>query len=123
MTLMSCNCHGDSRLHLDNVMAYEQCRFCGMKHLTIAWSLWNEFTYQELNLAAISGQLRLAVNHLQYIEVDIALQIRDLAIKIEERRLSEVKTDEFELIISSLQDRIYKAFPDMKDEINRFLGA
>lgn len=116
---MSCNCHGDSRLHLANVMAYEQCRFCGMKHLTTAWSLWNEFTYQELNLAAISGQLRLAVNHLQYIEADIALQIRELAHKIEERRLNEVENDEFEKIILALQDSIYKAFPDMKKEINR----
>jgi hypothetical protein len=120
---MGCNCHGDSRLNIENVMAFEQCRFCGMKHLTTAWSLWNEFTYQELNLAAISGQLRLAVNHLQYIERDIALQIRDLSIKIEERKLNEVKTNEFEKIILTLQDRIYEAFPDMKKEINRFLGA
>ena len=56
---MGCACHGGSRLAVADILAFDQCLFCGMKHLTTAWSLWNEFSYQDLNLAAIDGQLRL----------------------------------------------------------------
>lgn len=90
--------------------------FVGMKHLTIAWTLYNEFGYEDLNLAAVDGQLRLAVMHLQYIERDYCNKLRDISVAIEERKLDVVTNEKFQEAMNELQEKIYKEFPDIKQK-------
>lgn len=118
---MGCVCHGPSRLKADNISAYEQCRFCGSKHLVTAHALLTEYGYADKNLSHIDGQLRLSILHLQYIEEDIAKMIREVAVKIEQRDLSEVTAEKLEEIIGMLQKRIYEEFPDLKQKHEDFL--
>lgn len=119
---MGCACHGGSKLAVTDILAFDQCLFCGMKHLTTAWSLWNEFSYQDLNLAAIDGQLRLAIGHLQYIEPELCRRIRDIALKIERRDLEGVSSKAFEDLLEELQESIYRENPDMRERISRLRG-
>lgn len=65
---------------------YDQCTACAKKHIVKAWSLFNEFIYTDDNRDAMTGQLRLAVDHLMYNHVETARMARDLAIKLEENR-------------------------------------
>ena len=87
---MSCNCHGKSGVSVTRTSPFDQCSACAKKHVVKAWNLFNEFTYADDNRDVISGQLRLAADHLMYDHRDVALQARDLAILIEENRDSEI---------------------------------
>ena len=84
----------------------------GLKHLTIAWTLFGEFGYEDLNLASIDGNLRLAIQHLQYIEKDFCKQIRDIAVNIERRKFDEVTNDKFIDCIKYVQQKIKAKFPE-----------
>ena len=87
---MSCNCHGRSGVAVTRTSPFDQCTACAKKHVVKAWNLWNEFTYADDHRDAISGQLRLAADHLMYDHRDAALKARDLAILIEENRDQEI---------------------------------
>lgn len=117
---MGCPCHGKSGFEAKNITAFDQCLYCAKKHLITAWSLWNEHNYQDLNLEAIAGQLRLTVQHSMYIEKDIADKVRDLSLKIEKRELTEVTEKAFEEVILELQNKIYAEFPEMKKRFDDF---
>src|SRR5574344_1708802 len=83
---MSCNCHGESGVSVTRTSPFDQCSACAKKHVVKAWNLWNEFLYADDNRDAISGQLRLAADHLMYAHRATALKARDLAILVEENR-------------------------------------
>ena len=51
--------------------------------------LWNEFTYTDDNRDFITGNLRLAVDHLMYEHREIALMARDLAMLVEAKKDAE----------------------------------
>ncbi len=87
---MSCNCHGKSGASVTRTSPFDQCSACAKKHVVKAWNLFNEFTYANDNRDVISGQLRLAADHLMYDHRDAALKARDLAILIEENRDAEI---------------------------------
>ena len=112
---MGCPCHGNSRINAEVVFAQEQCLYCALKHLTIAWTLFTEYGYEDLNLASIDGNLRLAIQHLQYIEKDFCQQIRNIAVNIEKRRFDEVTNEKFIDCIKYLQTKIKQKFPEGKD--------
>ena len=63
---MSCDCHGKSGVSVGRTSPYDQCTMCAKKHIVKAWSLFNEFTYTDDNRDAMTGQLRLAADHLIY---------------------------------------------------------
>ena len=87
--MAKCNCHGKRGVATASVSPYDQCVACARKHIVKAWTLWNEFTYTEDNRDFITGNLRLAVDHLMYEHRDIALMARDIAMLIEERKDTE----------------------------------
>lgn len=87
---MSCNCHGKSGVSVTRTSPFDQCSACAKKHIVKAWNLFNEFTYTADNRDVISGQLRLAADHLMFDHRDVALKARDLAILIEENRDAEI---------------------------------
>lgn len=118
---MGCACHGVSRVNAEKIFASEQCRFCGLKHLTTAWSLLTEYGYVDDNLITIDGQLRLAIMHMQYIDKDLCTEIRNIAVSIEKRELGQVTSDRLFTLIKLLQDKIYLKFPDIKQKHEAFL--
>ena len=118
---MSCGCHGSSRIFAEQVYAQEQCLFCAMKHLTVAWTLFNEFGYEDMNLASIDGNLRLCISHMQYTDKAFCLQVRNLAVAVEKRNFDEATNEVFEDLIKQLQAKIYVEFPDMKQKLDDIL--
>ena len=90
---MSCNCHGKSGAAVTRTSPFDQCSVCAKKHVVKAWNLFNEFLYTDDNRDTISGQLRLAADHMMYDHRDAAVKARDLAIMIEENRDAEITTE------------------------------
>ena len=87
--MAKCNCHGKRGVATTSVSPYDQCVSCARKHIVKAWTLWNEFTYTEDNRDFITGNLRLAVDHLMYEHREIALMARDLAMLVEAKKDAE----------------------------------
>ena len=83
---MSCNCHRKGGVAVGRTSPYDQCTMCAKKHVVKAWSLFNEFTYTDDNRDAMTGQLRLAADHLMFDHVETARLARDLAVMLEENR-------------------------------------
>ncbi len=108
---MSCNCHGKSGVSIIRTSPYDQCTTCAKKHIVKAWSLFNEFTYTEDNRDTITGQLRLAVDHLMYDHREIALQARNLAILIEENRDAEIG-DGWDRLLAAIREAFKAEHPD-----------
>ena len=80
--------------------------------MTIAWTLFNEYGYEDLNLASIDGNLRLAIQHLQYIERDFCQQIKDIAVNIEKRKFDLVTNEKFIDCIKYIQQKIKTKFAE-----------
>ena len=76
-----------------------------------AWSLFNEFTYTDDNRDTISGQLRLAADHLMYGHRETALLARDLAVLIEENRDKEIGTG-WETLLESVREAFNADYPE-----------
>lgn len=108
---MSCNCHGKSGVSVTRTSPFDQCSACAKKHVVKAWNLWNEFTYADDNRDAISGQLRLAADHLMYDHRDAALKARDLAIMIEENRDAEI-TSEWDSLLTGVREAFNGDHPE-----------
>ena len=101
---MSCSCHGKSGLSVTRTSPYDQCTACAKKHTVKAWSLFNEFTYTDDNRDFISGNLRLAADHLMYEHRETALLARNLAIIIEEKRDTEIGNSWDQLLLAIRTD-------------------
>ncbi len=95
---MSCNCHGKNGISVSRTSPLDQCSACAKKHIVKAWNLFNEFTYTDDNRDVISGQLRLAADHMMYEHRETALLARDLAVIIEENRDAEITSEWTELL-------------------------
>lgn len=108
---MSCSCHGKAGVSIMRTSPYDQCTTCAKKHIVKAWSLFNEFTYDADNRDTITGQLRLAADHLMYDHRDIALQARNLAILIEENRDKEIG-DGWERLLAAIREVFNAEHPD-----------
>ena len=108
---MSCSCHGKSGVSVTRTSPYDQCTTCAKKHIVKAWNLFREFCYEDDNRDTITGQLRLAVDHLMYDHRDIALQVRDLAIQIEENRDKEIG-DGWDRLLGAIRVAFNAEHPD-----------
>ena len=116
---MACNCHGKNGEAVRLVKHDDQCCMCARKHVKNAWSKWGEFTYEEDNRDYVSAQLRDAADHLKYTYRTIALELRDLAVAIEENRDTEYgdiakKIDELKTITRNL---FYAEHPEAKKRL------
>lgn len=120
---MSCGCHGKSGAVVRDVLAFEQCSHCTGKHLITAWSLFNECDYQQINLDAIAGQLRLAVNHCMYIFPELATKCRQIAIDIETAELDKVTNERFEEALKSLHEFTAKEHPEQQQRYEEFKAS
>ena len=76
-----------------------------------------------MNLAMIDGQLRLAVTHCMYNDELLAKIIRDIAVKIEKRDITEKTMKDLEGVIDIIQQKIYQQFPDLKEKHDALLNA
>jgi hypothetical protein len=115
---MSCNCHGKNGVSVGRTSPYDQCSSCAKKHIVKAWSLWNEFTYLDDNRDTISGQLRLAVDHLMYDHRDTALKARNLAMLIEENRDKEIGS-QWQELLEAVRGHFYADNPRMAKRLNK----
>ncbi len=115
---MSCNCHGKSGVSVLRTSPFDQCSACAKKHIVKAWNLFNEFTYTDDNRDVISGQLRLAVDHLMYDHRDAALLARNLSVLIEENRDGEIGTGWDELLVA-VRDAFYSDHPDAAERLKQ----
>ena len=113
---MSCNCHGKTGISVKRASPYDQCTTCAKKHIVKAWQLFNEFSYLDDNRDTITGQLRLAVDHLMFDHRNIALQARNLAIVLEENRDSEISNEWQELLIA-IRKAYYTDHPDAVERL------
>jgi len=100
---MSCNCHGPNGAAVTRTSPFDQCSTCAKKHVVKAWNLFNEFLYSDDNRDTISGQLRLAADHLMYDHRDAAVKARDLAIMIEEN-LDAAITTEWDDLLAAVRE-------------------
>lgn len=119
---MSCNCHGKSGMSVKRASPYDQCTTCAKKHIVKAWQLFNEFSYLDDNRDTITGQLRLAVDHLMFDHRDIALQSRNLAILLEENRDTEL-TNEWLGLLSAVREAFYADHPDAENRLKELQEA
>ena len=119
---MSCNCHGKTGISVKRTSPYDQCTTCAKKHIVKAWQLFNEFSYLDDNRDTITGQLRLAVDHLMFDHRDIALQSRNLAILLEENRDAEL-TNEWQELLSAVRQAFYKDHPDAAERLEKLKEA
>ncbi len=113
---MSCSCHGKSGVSVTRTSPFDQCTTCAKKHIVKAWNLFCEFCYEDDNRDTITGQLRLAVDHLMYDHRDIALQARDLAIKIEENRDGEIR-DGWMRLLAAVREAFNAEHPDAVERL------
>lgn len=83
---MACSCHSKEKLRVITTKPTDQCTLCAHKHMDDALSLFVEFPYERINRRMVAGFIRDAMRHLQIDHRDVALELRDLAIAIDEVR-------------------------------------
>jgi hypothetical protein len=83
-----------------------------------AWNLFNEFNYADANRDVISGQLRLAVDHLMFEHTEIAQLARDLAIIIEENRDNEL-VSEWNTLLDAIRKAYREDHPEWQDRLEK----
>ena len=115
---MSCDCHGKSGVSVGRTSPYDQCTMCAKKHIVKAWSLFNEFTYTDDNRDAMTGQLRLAADHLMFDHVETARLARDLAILLEENRDAEIG-DRWNGLLAAVRNDFNGEHPDAMERLER----
>jgi len=113
---MSCNRHGKSGAAVTRTSPFDQCSTCAKKHVVKAWNLFHEFLYTDDNRDAISGQLRLAADHLMYDHREAAVKARDLAIMIEENRDAEIAT-EWDDLLAAIREAFNADHPDAAERL------
>ena len=81
---MACSCHGATKARVVKTLPTDQCTMCAHKHMDDALSLFTEFPYERLNRRLVVGFIRDAMRHLQHDHREVALELRDLAVAIDE---------------------------------------
>ena len=101
-------------ISVNRVSPYSQCTVCAKKHIVKAWNLFNEFTYTNDNLDVITGQLRLAADHLMWTYKETALLARELATIIEEVKFDEIE-DKWERLLNMVRGNFLDEHPDVRE--------
>lgn len=83
-------------------------------------ALLNEFPYMDDNdnRDAMTGQLRLAADHLMYDHVETARLARDLAVMLEENRDAEIG-DRWETLLAAVRNDFNGKLPDAVERLER----
>lgn len=86
-------------------------------------ALLNEFPYMDDNdnLDAMTGQLRLAVDHLMYEHAETARFARDMAIMLEENRDTEIG-DRWEALLAAVRKDFNGEHPEAMERLERMIG-
>ena len=119
---MSCDCHGRNGVAVSRTSPYDQCTMCAKKHIVKAWSLFNEFTSTDDNRDAMTGQLRLAADHLMFDHVETAKLARDLAILLEENRDADIG-DRWEALLTAVRKDFNYEHPEMANRLESLKGT
>lgn len=117
---MACSCHGKEKVRTVKTNPTDQCTLCAHKHMDDALSLFIEFPYERVNRRVVVGFIRDAMRHLQRDHRDLALELRDLAIAIDEVRDDEYP-DGIAAEVQRLADRCDDYFlednPDVRSRL------
>ena len=117
---MACSCHGKEKVRTVKTKPTDQCTLCAHKHMDDALSLFLEFPYERINRRTVAGFIRDAMRHLQVDHREIALELRDLAIDIDEVRDTEYP-EGIAVKIRKLADRCDELFiadnPEVADRL------
>ena len=116
---MACSCHGKKGEAVRKTRPDDQCTACARKHVKNAWSKWGEFTYEEDNRDYVSAQLRDAADHLKFTHRELALEMRDLAVAIEENKDKEYGSiaEELNKLRDATRELFYKDHPDALERL------
>jgi hypothetical protein len=117
---MACSCHGKDKTKTVKTLPTDQCTLCAHKHMDDALSLFMEFPYERINRRMVVGFIRDAMRHLQIDHRDIALELRDLAIAIDEVRDAEYPAG-IVVEIKRLADRCDEYFLEDNPEVTERL--
>lgn len=119
---MACSCHGKEKVRTVKTQPTDQCTLCAHKHIDDALSLFWEFPYERVNRRMVVGFIRDAMRHLQVDHRDVALELRDLAIAIDEVRDAEYPKG-ITVEIKRLADKCDELFladnPDVSERLER----
>lgn len=118
---MACSCHGKTKTRVLKTLPTDQCTLCAHKHMDDALSLFMEFPYERINRRMVVGFIRDAMRHLQVDHRDLALELRDLAIAIDEVRDAEYPAGII-AEIKRLADRCDEYFLEDNPEVSKRLG-
>ena len=121
---MACSCHGKDRIKTVHTLPTDQCTMCAHKHIDDALSLFIEFPYERINRRIVVGFIRDAMRHLQIDYRDIALELRDLAIAIDEVRDEEYPAGIVEEIkrLANVCDALFiEDNPEIEKRLNSLL--
>lgn len=91
---------------------------CAKKHIVKTWSLFNKSTYTDDNRDAMTGQLRLAVDHLMFDHTETARLARDLAVMQEENRDAEIG-DRWEALLTAARKDYNDKHPKAMERLER----
>lgn len=118
---MACSCHGKSKVRTVKTLPTDQCTLCAHKHMDDALSLFLEFPYERVNRRMVVGFIRDAMRHLQHDHRDVALELRDLAIAIDEVR-DEIYpkgiVDEIRRLADKCDELFLEDNPDVAKRLN-----
>lgn len=112
---MACNCHGTAGVSVKQTFPFDQCTACARKHVKAAWSKWNELSYEDDNRDYCSAQLRDAADHLKFQHREVALELRNLAIAIEEYKtpVDEI-ADKLNTLRIQTRNLFFKDHPEIR---------
>ena len=116
--MCACSCHGRRGVAVTTTAPYDQCTVCAKKHIDKAYELFREFTYTDDNRRTIHGQLRCAADHLMYDHRDLALEVRDLAVMIQEARDAEITTEWNDVLIG-VDAAFYEDHPEILERLEK----
>lgn len=118
---MACACHGKEKIRTIITEPTDQCTLCAHKHMDDALSLFIEFPYERVNRRTVAGFIRDAMRHLQVDHREIALELRDLAIDIDEvqdDKYPEGIVSEIRRLANVCDDLFTQDNPEVLDRLN-----
>lgn len=119
---MACSCHGKEKVRTVKTLPTDQCTLCAHKHMDDALSLFLELPYERTNRRMVVGFIRDAMRHLQKDHRELALELRDLAIAIDEVR-DDTYPDGIHKEITRLADQCDSLFladnPEVSERLSR----
>ena len=119
---MACGCHGKKGDYVGGgIKPDDQCTACALKHINHAKELWGEFQHTADNRFKVAGHLRLAVDHLKYDHIELALRCRNVAMIIEyaqDDSKSDIR-DKLSSLFTEATELFYADNPEAKERFEK----